>query len=268
MNCPPDMGHHGRCSLCGEELHIEVAEWHRELGHCASCGANARFRGVILALAEEIYGDMVVPLTEAPARKDIRVLGISDSTVYASLLADRFCYLNTHFHQDPRLDICDRNACLGHPENDIVICSDIIEHTLCGPFSVIRNLLAMLRPGGSLILTAPSFDMDDSIEWYGALADYSVEEYDGSRVLRWKNLRGEEFLDRFPIFHGGPGAVVELRLLSHRHLLAIGEQLGCVAQTIDFRPDWGYSWPLVPQFSYLEAPVDGRVIVYRAARSG
>jgi hypothetical protein len=133
--------------------------------------------------------------------------------------------------------------------------------------TVIGNLLAISRPNGSLILTALSFDEDKSIEWCGALVDYNVEEHDGRRVLRWKNVRGEEFLDKSPIFHGGPGAVAALRLLSHRQLLAIGAQLAADAQTFDSCPGWGCSWPLVPQFSYLKAPVDGRVIVYRAARS-
>jgi hypothetical protein len=257
------MGYRGKCPMCGTNLSVENREWHRELGRCVGCGLNARLRGVIVALSLEIYGDLACPLIERDMRKDVRVLGISDNEEYATLLTSKFEYLNTFFHREPYLDICDIECCARYQENRVVICSDVIEHSRLGPMAVIRNQLTMLAQGGVIILSAPTFEMDDSIEWYGALRSYSVEGNGDRPRLRWVNLRGQEFLDPDPIFHGGAGAAVELRLLSHGQVLAIAPYLGAEARTLEFDPCWGYSWPLVPQFSYLDAPVDGRVIVIR-----
>ena len=253
--------------MCGSGLNVSNGDWHRELGRCHGCGLNARFRGVILALSEAIYGDLASPLMKRGNRKDVCILGVSDHEVYASVLADKFRYLNTFLHQEPQLDICDSDACVRHTGNDIVISSDIVEHTKLGPVPVIRNLLSMLNPGGMLILTAPTFDMDESIEWYGALSNYKIEEQNGRFIVRWQNLRGQEFLDDEPIFHGGPGATVELRMLSHKQLLSVGAQLGAVARTVEFSQDWGYSWPLVSHFAYLSAVADGRVVIFRKWRA-
>lgn len=258
------MSYGGRCSFCGCDLWITDAEWHRELGRCPGCGLNTRMRGITLALSKEIYGDTSEPLNDRSDRKEVRILGISDSILYARPLEAKFTYLNTFFHQRPFLDICDGEACRQYRGNRIIICSDVMEHTILRPIPVLRNLLSMLEPGGSLILSAPTFDMDHSIEWYGAMVHYSIEKEGEGFVLRWENQRGQSYIDEAPIFHGGAGETAELRLLSHSELEANAARLGSSAQTLPFQPEWGYSWPLAPQFPYLDAPGDGRIIVCHA----
>jgi hypothetical protein len=253
----------GSCAMCGAALRVSAAEWHRELGRCPRCGLNARLRGVIVGFCRVVYGAMSAALLRMPARPDLRVLGISDHEAYASVLAARFHYINTHFDHEPLLDICDAASCTRYSGNDVLICSDVLEHTVLKPLSVIRNLLSMLVPGGTLILTAPTFDMDESIEWYGGLQSYHVEQRENGAVLRWKNIRGQAFLDDAPIFHGGSGATAELRLISHQGLVSAAIRLGASVETAEFQQQWGYSWPLTPQFPYLSAAANGRVLLLR-----
>jgi hypothetical protein len=118
------------------------------------------------------------------------MLGISNHESCAAALADRFRYINTYHDREPFLDVCDPDACVRYASNDIIVCSDVIEHTVAHPLSVIRNLLSMVVPGGTLVLSAPTLDMDNTIEWYGGLHQYWIESRDGGHVLRWDNIRG------------------------------------------------------------------------------
>jgi hypothetical protein len=265
MNWSPNVteGYRGHCAMCGTALHVSAAEWHRELGCCPHCGLNARLRGIVVAFSRVVYREMSAPLVRMPARRGLRVLGISDHEAYASVLASRFQYINTHYHREPLLDICDATACLRYAGNDVLICSDVLEHAVLKPPSVIKNLLSMLAPGGALILTAPTFDMNESIEWYGGLRAYRVEQRETGTVLLWDNIRGQTFLDDAPIFHGGSGATAELRLISHQELASAAIPLAASVDTVGFQQQWGYSWPLTPQFPYLAAPADGRVMILR-----
>src|SRR5215813_4565953 len=131
-------GYSGRCAMCGTILQVPTQEWHRELGRCSHCGLNARLRGVIVALCQTAYGDMTAPLMRLPALRSLRVLGISDYDAYASVLTHQFQYVNTYFDSEPVLDICDAAACERFAGNNVVICSDVLEHTRLKPPSVIR----------------------------------------------------------------------------------------------------------------------------------
>lgn len=253
----------GTCILCGSSLRFYQRDFHRELGVCPGCGINARMRGVVRAVVQAVYGTMDLPLVDSPSRPHVRMLGISDDARYASVLAAKFDYRNTFFHTTPRLDVGCEADCLAHAGHDVTICSDVLEHTIQRPFEVIRNLLRTVKPGGTLVISAPSFDMLDSIEWYGGIVSYEVTMQDGRPCVTWVNRRGQEFVDTAPIFHGGPGSTLEMRILAHCELIAAAQLAGAACETLSFAPKHGYAWPLAPISPYVDTAVDGRIIVCR-----
>lgn len=257
------MTYHGRCILCGTPLAIAEEEAHRERALCPTCGINARLRGVLLATVRALLGPPTAPLRALAPSRQLRVLGISDHETCAEALRRVFDYTNTHFHAAPFLDICDSHAVAGFRDYDAVLCSDVIEHTIAPPQVTLPNLVSMLRPGGALVLTAPTFRVPAGIEWYGGLADNAIARVSDAFEVRWRDVRGQDLIDRRPIFHGGAGAVLEMRVIAHEPLIDLARKCATSAEIADFAPEWGYSWRFFREQPYIDGPGDGRVIVIR-----
>jgi len=78
----------------------------RETPSCAGCGSTLRFRNIAAALVHELYG-RYLPLYSLPKDKNLSGFGMTDEDIYAEKLAEKFSYINTFYHQEPKLDITD-----------------------------------------------------------------------------------------------------------------------------------------------------------------
>jgi SAM-dependent methyltransferase len=230
---------------------------------CPACGSNARFRGLILGVMRYVLHDESTPLLEQRERRNLTALGMSDSESYARHLAAKLSYTNTYYHTEPKLDICDLKSIDQYSNIDLIICSDVIEHTSSEPREVIRNMRKMLRPGGVLILSAPTYHMTETIEWYPNAKKLEIKDRGDRYEAHWTDVSGARHIDFDPCFHGGPGTTLEMRLISHQDLVQAGLDEGFEVETLEFMSGVGYVWPIVQEYPGIDAPMDGRVIVFR-----
>lgn len=190
-----------------------------EAASCARCGSNVRTRGLIRALTEELFG-CGLALPSLPRLKTMTGLGASDSPIYARLLEEKFDYHNTHFHREPRLDL----ARVPESENgryDFAISSEVLEHVAPPVETAFRNLSRMLRPNGVLVFTVPYSLQASTREHFPDLHEYNVTRVGDRHVLvnRTRDGRTQVFDDL--VFHGGPGATLEMRVFSESDLKAM-----------------------------------------------
>ena len=254
-----------RCCICDHYCEL-VSQQHREQGFCPSCGSNARFRGIVLAILDEVFGNTSLSLARQPGRHATAGIGVSDADQYASLLAEKLGYRNTFLHQEPHLDLCNKQSVANYKNLDLLVCSDVIEHTQDLPSQVFINMMSMLKPGGIVVLSAPTYEMASSIEWYSGATSVKVIPYRDRHVVIWSTIRGNDYIDTTPCFHGGPGDVLEMRLISHSQLVAEARAAGFETRTLDFSAEHGYVWPIVPEYPGLRAAMDGRIMVLRRPR--
>lgn len=254
------------CSVCGAANCAAPNGWHRELVPCSSCGSNARFRAIACALTEALLGQAAV-LGRIDRISSVRGIGISDADCYASVLARKFNYVNTFLHAEPRVDIEDPASLAAHAPLHFIVCSDVIEHTIRPPSVVLPHLHDALLPGGVLVISAPTYEMPDSVERYPTLAGYEVELFEGLHRVRYRTAFGTEAFDDNPVFHGGPGRVLELRVLSHAALLADLRRSGLVVSSVsqDALVRHGAMWPSLVERSDLPYPMNGAVHIARRA---
>ena len=176
---------------------------------------------------------------------------MTDSERCASPLAQKLGYRNTYYHQEPRLDIAAEElpaelvgSC------DFVISSEVLEHVPPPVQRAFDNVARLLRPGGSFILTVPYGTQPSTVEHFPNLADFEVLEENGDYVLRNRAADGTIEHYRDLVFHGGPGATLEMRVFSEasiiEHLLAAGLTDINVHRTPDFVHGvfWPESWSL------------------------
>ena len=52
-----------------------------------------------------LIGHHAIPLKEQPSQQHLEILGISDHEAYANALQDKFAYLNTFMHKEPKADL-------------------------------------------------------------------------------------------------------------------------------------------------------------------
>src|SRR5688572_9288757 len=93
-----------QCNVCGRNVRVRAAMFHREGGACPRCHSTVRFRGLMHALAVELLG-AAVPLSDFPVRKDLVGLGMSDDESYATRLGRSLAYTNYFYDAPPWLDI-------------------------------------------------------------------------------------------------------------------------------------------------------------------
>jgi SAM-dependent methyltransferase len=200
------------CNICGSRLRSQRELLSvREARSCSICGSTLRFRGLAAALQQEFDRDRRIRVLERiPARKSIRGIGMSDAGVYATALQRKFGYINTFFHQKPLLDI--RSPAPEYLRRfDFVVSSDVLEH-VDGPCQhALRNLRALLKPGGLLVLTVPYGFQSDTIEHYPELHDYRIEGEWDERILVNVTEDGREQRSTNLSVHGGDGSTLERR---------------------------------------------------------
>src|SRR5207248_57236 len=99
-----------------------------------------------------------------------------------------------------------------------VVASEVFEHVDPPVTAALANVRRMLKPSGVLILSTPYGDGDFTHEHFPNLHEYSVVEHEGRHVL--ENVTRDGRQERFDdlVFHGGPGAVLELRFFARRAL--------------------------------------------------
>jgi SAM-dependent methyltransferase len=251
-----------QCCICGK-FNPEQKNQHREMMFCVQCGSNARFRGLVFGLMRHVLNTQSSALVDIEVNREISGVGISDSEAYANILTLKLSYMNTYYHQEPYLDICNIDSASKYRQLDFIICSDVLEHTLEKPQAVLRNISGMLKQGGVAIISAPTYYLDSSLEWYPDASAVNVRQVEGRYEAFWTTTYGKSFVHLNPNFHGGPGSTLEMRLIAHNDLLRAGEAEGFAAETLDFRPKFGYSWPIISEYPGVDAPMDGRVIVFR-----
>jgi ribosomal protein S14 len=198
-----------RCNICGKPNSFPRAELKREVESCRHCGSTLRWRSIIHALSMELFGKSLA-LPDFPHRPDLAGVGLSDWEGYARPLSEKLNYVNTFYHQEPRLDITSPK-----PEQigqyDFLITSDVFEH-ICPPVSIaFENARRLLKPGGVTILTVP-FIEGQTHEHFPEVRKFSIQKEEGEWVLTGTTAKGEPVRHTNLTFHGGPGVVLEFRV--------------------------------------------------------
>jgi hypothetical protein len=230
------------CNICGSSESLPHEKLHRELLHCTACGSSPRFRGVVRAFQQCVLGDVVTPLVKALPRQDLVGLGMSDWEGYGRELG-RICqYTNTFYHDKPFLDIASRASSEKYTNLDFVICSEVLEHVVPPVSTALENIWGMLKPGGYLILSVPSLEGYETIEHYPHIHEFSIDAEDGASIVL--NKRPDGLVERIPgpIFHGGPGSVLEMRVFGEACLSAMLRYVGFHATRLEFVKPIGYFW--------------------------
>ena len=239
-----------QCNICGELCTAELQSLARELRSCSRCSSSPRIRAVIRTLSESLFQENLI-LPQFPTRKDLKGLGLTDPENYASQLRQRFDYLNTYFHQEPRLDIASATVT---PEQrqlyDFIISSEVFEHVVPPVQRAFENVYQMLKPGGLLILTVPYGLQAETIEHFPDLNEFTVVERDGAYELYNLTKSGVRQIFRNPVFHGGRGSTLEMRIFSYAGLVHLLNATGFVDMVVHSTPDfrhgiwWPQSWSL------------------------
>lgn len=232
------------CNICGGKNRLARNSFHRELAFCTTCGSNARFRGIIQVL-EEFFGNTGHGcLREWPQRKNIFGAGMSDWPGYAGLLAEKFSYENTFYDRAPQLDIQNpTEAQLG--KYDFLISSDVFEHVLQPLQRGFDNLFALLKPGGGLVFSVPYTRTAETVEHFPGLREYEILVFQGRKILVNRNQAGVLEVYDNPIFHGGEGATLEMRLFCEADILARLARAGFTDIRVHDQPCLasGFYWP-------------------------
>lgn len=239
------MGATFRCNICGSpSIFMPSGDW-REAPSCQTCGSSVRMRSVIHALTGRLYG---APRALPDLGPDPRAgLGLSDWEVYAAGLERVFDYRNTFYHQEPRLDISAPDPAF-HGVADFLISSDVFEHVAEPVSAAFDGAWEVLRPGGVLILTVPYGDDPFTREHYPGVCDLKVLELGGEWIVVTRAANGGVGLDLKPVFHGGPGSTLEMRLFGLQDIFRALEAAGFgevqLHEAAD--PEWG----VFPPHSY------------------
>jgi SAM-dependent methyltransferase len=223
------------CNICGAANALPASAFHREAARCCSCGSVARFRGLVNALSNAIFGTRY-NLTAMPRSKSIRGIGMSDSEIYAKGLSKVLDYTNTFYHTEPRLDVTDVDFDRYH-DLDFMISSDVFEHIPLPLEPAFRNMRAMLKPGGSLIFSVPYSSATCTLERFPNIHEFKLVEFTpGEWILVNRTVDRRWEVHEGLIFHGGPGVTVEMRLFSERDLLDQLCAAGFAIETIYSEP--------------------------------
>jgi hypothetical protein len=213
------------CNICG--AHNAVEHFVTEPASCG-CGSNVRVRALVYQLSMELFGQ-TVPLPDFPKLRSIRGLGMTDKEGYASILADKFDYTNTHYDRDPRFDFTERHPDL-YGSYDFILSSDVIEHIARPIERALEETCLLLKPRGFLALTIFCNPQDNMREHFPDLHEYRVVSLGASQVLINRRHDGTLEIRDDLVFHGGSGATLEMREFG---ITALKQKL-CAAGFLDF----------------------------------
>jgi SAM-dependent methyltransferase len=202
-----------------------------------------RWRWVIHLLSTGLFGRSL-PIKDFPERGDLVGIGLSDSTVYAGRLSEKFDYRNTSFEVEPRLDITDPpKELLG--TLDFLIASDVFEHVEPPVERAFEGSFLLLKPGGLLVLTAPYSVDEETVEHFPSLNEYEIFDFKGRPIVVNRAVDGSlEVFDK-PVLHGGVGATLEMRVFSRSSLLRNLQAAGFTEVVVNDEPyvEFGIDWP-------------------------
>ncbi|WP_147454366.1 hypothetical protein [Sphingomonas sp. PP-F2F-G114-C0414] len=158
---------------------------------------------------------------------EIRGIGLSDSEILASRLVESFDYINTFYHAEPKLDICNPGAAwIG--KNDFLISSDVFEHVPSPVQSAFDGAFAVLSPGAIFVLTVPFDQRSATTEHFPNAKHFRLVDFDDEWLLVGKTDAGTYEVHKDLIFHGGPGTTVEMRFFSRQAVIAHLEAAGFI----------------------------------------
>lgn len=236
------------CNICGNmntDILMNLVS-NREAASCGTCHSSLRMRSIMNALSVELFGESI-QLPSFPVSKDIRGMGLSDWEGYAMRLENKFSYINTFYHQEPRLDIANI------PDNEIgkydfVISSDVMEHV---PYKNIgkafTNMARLLKPGGFLLLTVPYKPDGDTDEYYPDLCDFKFIATREKTFLYNRTADGVEQIFDNLVFHQGGGFTLEMRMFSESGLSKVLAENGFDERIRFYRENderYGIIWPI------------------------
>lgn len=235
------------CNVCaGHNAAVPLHHvQNREGQSCRHCHSSLRMRSLVHALSLELFGQSLT-LPDFPEDKTIHGLGMSDWEGYANRLAEKFSYTNTYYHTEPFLDITQvPEARFGTQR--FLISSDVFEHipgfALAAAF---RNARRLLDDRGFFLLTVPFVKSGVTQEHYPRLHDFRIIETAGKRFVYNRTVSGEEEIFDNPVFHGGDGMTLEMRMFSEPDLRRHLETAGFPEIRIyaDQYPEFGILWPI------------------------
>lgn len=203
------------CNLCAHRGWLTPRMEGRECRSCLWCGSTTRYRAVVASLSNEVHG-RIIPLVRWHGTSSLRGIGFSDHWSYARRLAGVTNYTNTWFHQEPQRDLLDLTT-FGDKTYDFVICSDVMEHVASPVALGFATLFSILRPGGVLVFTVPTVD-GPTTEHYPPLRTWVVEKATEGWMVVAEGSDGSTIRDLSPVFHGGPGATLEMRVFGRDDL--------------------------------------------------
>ena len=156
-------------------------------------------------------------IPEFPVKPNIKGIGMSDAAIYAVPLEEKLGYTNTYYHKEPMIDITSIPA---HMEEtlDFIICTDVFEHIEPPVSHAFENARKLLKPNGVLIFTVPYNKEKRTKEHFPDLYKYEILKEDGFYILKNTTRDGIEQIFNNLIFHGGPGATLEMRYFSESSL--------------------------------------------------
>ena len=195
-----------RCNVCGSLCAPE--RFATEPPSCA-CGSNVRIRALIHLLSIELFGRSIA-LIDFPRLKSIRGLGMSDEPGYARILEDKFEYTNTYYHREPRLDVTEANT-ESYGSYDFILCADVLEHIAPPIGGALSEMFRLLKPRGFLGLTIFCNPQDRMKEHFPELNEYRVVPLGDAAVLINRRRDGSLEIRDDLVFHGGQGAILEMR---------------------------------------------------------
>jgi len=231
------------CNICDNVNVVPVRQLDREIVSCSGCGSTVRLRSVIYLLAQALFRAPKT-LGELSVDKSIRGIGLSDWTGYAAPLERLFDYTNTYYHQEPRLDIVSPPAdIIG--TCDFVISSDVFEHVMPPVSRAFEGAFSLLKPGGHFVLTVPFTIHNRTTEHYPNAREYAVVKFVDRTCVVTRDTDGRITLDASPVFHGGDGETLEMRVFGFRDLKTQLKAAGFSDVTVFEKPvpEYGIAFP-------------------------
>ena len=237
-----------RCNICGSRCRAAITALGRETPSCAGCGSTVRMRAIIHVLSTELFGRSLA-IAEFPVMPGIKGAGMSDWDGYAARLGKKLGYRNTFYHCEPKLDITSIDQAM-EGTLDFLISSDVFEHVNPPVTRAFANARRLLSHDGVLIFTVPYRKNGPTVEHFPGLHDYRIRKEAGEYILKNRRATGEEESFRNLVFHGGPGATLELRVFSEPAIMEELERAGfCYVKIYDepcheFGIVWEHNWSL------------------------
>jgi len=235
-----------QCNICGninENIPIQIVR-NREAQSCQQCRSSLRMRSVIYALSMELFGKNII-LPDFPEDKSISGIGMSDWEGYAGLLSQKLAYINTYYHQEPKLDITQIESNQEH-QYDFIISTDVFEHIPPPISTAFTNVRRLLKPNGVLIFTVPYKKEGVTEEHFPDLFDFRIVTHKEKSFLINVTKEGVEQVFDNLVFHGGEGFTLEMRMFSELSLREELEQaqFDYVKIYNDKVPEFGIIWPI------------------------